>query len=231
MLARGSSSGSFSVGQARHIVKDLFTPNLWVYWTDFLLSLTVGGACFALNRRVLAPWTISSALAFIVCGLCYYRAVLFTHELVHIRDNKKFDTFRLAWNLLVGIPFLMPTFTYYTHLEHHQRKHFSTHNDGEYIALARMSPIHILIYMCQPFVLPLIVVVRFLVLTPLSWLSPRFRELVHRRASTMVMDPTYIRPLPSRQTLRIFRLQEALCFAWCVSVATVLALGWCRSAS
>jgi fatty acid desaturase len=41
----------------------------------------------------------------------------------------------------------------------------------------------------------------------------------------MVMDPTYIRPLPSRKVLRIFRLQEALCFLWTVGVATVIFAG------
>jgi fatty acid desaturase len=217
--------GSFSVGQARHIVKDLFTPKPWVYWTDFLLSMGIGGACFGLHRRVLEPWTLAWALAFVVCGICYFRAVLFTHELVHIRDNKKFNSLRVAWNLMCGIPFLMPTFTYYTHLEHHQRKHFGTHGDGEYIPLARMSPIHIFIYMLQPLWMPLAAVLRFAILSPISWISPRFRQWVHRHMSSMIMDPTYIRPLPSRETLRVFRLQEALCFAWCVGVVAVIGLG------
>ena len=88
------------------------------------------------------------AAAFVVCGLLFYRAVLFTHEMVHMRD-KTFRVFRILWNLLVGIPFLMPTFMYYTHVDHHMRKHFSTDADGEYLALATRSPWHILIYLCQ----------------------------------------------------------------------------------
>src|SRR4029079_2045217 len=62
----------------------------------------------------------------------------------------------------------------------------------------------------------------FLILAPISWVSPRFRDFVHRRASSMVMDPTYIRPLPTRKVLRIFRLQEVLCFLWVASIATLL---------
>jgi fatty acid desaturase len=35
----------------------------------------------------------------------------------------------------------------------------------------------------------------------------------------MVMDPSYIRPLPKKKTLRLIYLQEALCFLWCLAVA------------
>jgi fatty acid desaturase len=35
------------------------------------------------------------------------------------------------------------------------------------------------------------------------------------------MDPSYIRPLPTRQSLRIVRCQEAGCFIWCLSVIFV----------
>jgi fatty acid desaturase len=127
--------------------------------------------------------------------------------------------------VLVGIPFLMPSFMSYTHVEHHMRKNFGTHDDGEYLPLGTQSPIHILIYLCQPFVIPLIAVARFLVLTPICWVSPTAREFVRRRASSMVMDPSYIRPLPTRQAMRVFRLQETLCFLWCVGVATVIVAG------
>ena len=54
--------------------------------------------------------------------------------------EKKFLTFRIAWNLLCGIPFLVPSFTYYPHLDHHRRKMFGTEHDGEYLPLASMSP-------------------------------------------------------------------------------------------
>ncbi|MGD9721960.1 MAG: fatty acid desaturase [Pirellulales bacterium] len=224
MLMKSESPANFSLAQARGIVKDLFTPSLAIYWTDFLLSLVAGSIGFVLLRRVFEPWSLGAAVAFVVAGLCYYRAVLFTHELVHLRDER-FRTFSIVWNLLVGIPFLMPTFTYYTHVEHHMRKNFGTHDDGEYLPLSTQSPIHILIYMCQPLVFPLIAVLRFLVLTPICWFSPTVRDFVRRRVSSMVMDPSYIRPLPTRQTLRIFRLQETLCFLWCAGVATVIAAG------
>ncbi len=224
MVEQSDAAGPFSLAQARNIVKDLFKPNPAIYWADFLFSTLGAMACFGLVRRVLPLFSIQQALAFVLCGLLYYRAVLFTHELVHMRD-KSFRAFRIAWNLLVGIPFLMPTFMYYTHVDHHMRKHFGTKEDGEYLPLGTQSPWHILVYLCQPLVIPVLAVVRFLIFAPLSWISPAFRDFVHRRASSMVMDPTYIRPLPTPKVLRIFRLQEVLCFLWTATIAVLLIAG------
>jgi fatty acid desaturase len=44
--------------------------------------------------------------------------------------------------------------------------------------------------------------------------------LLFYRAS-MVMDPTYIRPLPTKETMRLIYLQEFGCFLWCVGIAVV----------
>jgi len=224
MADRADAPASFSLAQARHIVKDLFTPVPVIYWADFLFSTLTGMVLFTLVRRVLTPFSIQQGVAFIACGLCFYRSVLFTHELTHLRD-KSFVAFRVVWNLLCGIPFLMPSFTYYSHVEHHMRKLYSTDRDGEYLPLATQSPWHILAYLSQPFWMPIVAVVRFMILSPISWVSPRFRDIIHRHASSMIMDPSYIRPLPTRKVLRIFRLQEALCFAWTTSVAVLLIAG------
>ncbi len=215
---------AFSIAQARHIVKELFTPSPLIYWTDFLVSALGGMVCFFLVRRVLPPFSLAQAIAFVACCLLFYRAVLFTHELTHLRGGT-FRGFRIAWNLLCGIPLLMPSFTYYTHVHHHMRKHFGTKHDGEYLPLATKPWWHLLVYLCQPLVIPIIAVVRFLLLAPISWFSPPFRDWLHRHASSMVMDPRYIRPLPSRQALRIFRLQEVLCVLWTAGVAAALVAG------
>jgi hypothetical protein len=79
--------------------------------------------------------------------------------------------------------------------------------------------------MLQPLLVPILAVVRFLVLTPLAWASPALRHWVHQRASSMVMDPAYVRPLPTRQELRIWRLQEACCFVYALAAAVQFALG------
>ena len=76
---------------------------------------------------------------------CLYRAALFIHEIVHLPENR-FIAFRVVWNLLCGIPMLIPSFTYSTHLGHHRRTMYGTNQDGEYLPLAHMQPWWILIF-------------------------------------------------------------------------------------
>ena len=214
---------NFSLAETRHIIKDLFQPKPWIYWTDFLLSITLGSACFLAVAYGTAKWSLVQLALFLASGVLFYRAVLFTHEMVHMRANT-FRLFRIVWNLLCGIPFLIPSFMYYTHVDHHMRSHYGTHQDGEYLPFASLRPIHMLFYIGQAFVLPLLGVFRFLVLTPLCWISPRLRQWAQTRASSMVIDPAYIRPLPTAKALRIFRLQETACFL----LTLLVAVRFCR---
>jgi len=216
--------GEFSLSEARRIVGEYFRPNPWIYWPDFLLSMGIGIFCFTLvqypEMAIANPawhWPVRT-VGFVISSLLYYRAVLFIHELVHIRDGE-FTAFRVVWNLLCGVPFLVPSFLYYTHLDHHRRKHYGTAADGEYLPLASQSTWHILFYFSQVLIIPVLGVLRFGVLTPLTWISPKLRDLIHRRASSMIMNPAYIRPLPTPHVLRIIRLQEVLCFLWIAFIA------------
>ena len=223
MLKGAYCSTNFSIREARDIVKDLFAPNPVIYWTDFLLSIGIGMACFTAERRVEQLSAIQGVLYIIAC-LAYYRAALFIHELVHLRSGT-FRNFRIAWNLLCGIPFLMPSFLYYSHMAHHARKHYGTPDDGEYLPLGTGPTRAILSYLTQPFVIPVLGVMRFLVFTPIAWVSPRFRTFVQQRASSMVMDPGYIRPLPTNKELRVWRLQEAGCFLYAFGAAVLFIRG------
>ena len=135
MLRALELATDFSITKTRAIIKDLFRPSPAIYWADFLGTFVVGSICYALVRRVLPPWSIWQALAFAVAVVLYYRAALFVHELTHLRDGT-FRWFRIVWNLLCGIPFLMPSFMYYSHVDHHTRKHYGTAHDGEYLPLA-----------------------------------------------------------------------------------------------
>jgi fatty acid desaturase len=148
--------------------------------------------------------------------------VNFIHEVVHLPD-RKFWLFKATWNLLCGVPFLAPSFTHDVHLDHHRRRIFATTADGEYLALGRLSRWWIVAYLSQALWGPPLAILRFGLLTPLSWLSPRIRDWVHQRFSSLVMDPRYLRPLPSAAKLRSIRWYEALCFAWIVGVTVI---GW-----
>jgi len=220
---RSRCSGEFSVSRARAVVRDLFQPRPAIYWADFLASIAVAYASFFLVRRV--EWyTLQQAALFSISCLAIYRASTFTHELVHFRRGT-FRVFRVVWNLLCGIPFLMPSFTYYTHLDHHRRKQYGTDRDGEYLPLGRMAPWHILLYLGECLVLPGLVALRFLVVAPLTWVFPGVQRWVAAHASSLVMDHSYLRPPADRHERRIWRLQEACCFLFCAVVAGLLASG------
>ena len=212
----------FSLRQARHIVSDLVKPRPWVYWADFLVSLAIGGACFPLVRRVGSMPL--AAILYVVSVLAFYRAALFIHELAHLRA-KSLRSFAIAWDLLCGIPFLAPSFLYTTHWSHHVRKNYATQADGEYLPLASEPAGNILWYLSQSFIIPVLAVARFLVLTPLAWCSPAVRHWVRRRASSMIIDPTYVRPLPTHVELRGWRLQEAAVFVYLVAMTVLLIVG------
>lgn len=225
------SKTEFSLSEARKIIADLFQPRAWIYWTDFLLSYAVGVFCFQQVRggSLLVPHQgftgeVSQVLYFIASCLLFYRSAMFIHEVVHQRSTGRLKVFRLVWNVLCGIPFLIPSFTYYTHIDHHRRHHFGTEQDGEYIPLANGPRWYILFYLSWSFVIPLVGIFRFFVLTPLAWCIPGFRGWVHKHASSMVMDPTYIRPLPPKQTMRLIYIQESACFAWCLAIACLPSL-------
>src|SRR5262245_48512643 len=190
MAASHSQATSFSLAQARTIVRDLFVADQRIYWFDFLTTIIVGHSCFALTRLVyeshLHPTSLKLVLVLVTFAVqcaTFYRSVMFIHEIVHLPE-KKFTAFRVVWNLLCGIPFLVPSFTYYTHLDHHRRRSFGTSQDGEYLSLASMSPWWIVAYISQCFWVPPLVVIRFGVVTPLAWICPPFARFIHRRASS-----------------------------------------------
>ncbi len=228
MLRQVAPPAAISIAKTRAIVKDLFTPSPAIYWADFLGSMIVGSAAYFFVRRGSWIWPehtyLVGGLCYVVAVVLYYRAALFTHELAHLRD-KTFMAFRIAWNLICGIPFLMPSFLYYSHVDHHMRKHFGTHDDGEYLPLATTGPGKIISYLVQPLVIPVLAIVRFFLLAPIGWISPPVRRWLHQHASSLVMDPSYCRPLPSRKALRVFRLQEVCCFLVCLVTAIGLIRG------
>jgi len=77
-----------------------------------------------------------------------------------------------------------------------------------------MSPWWILAYLSQCLWLAPLVAIRFGVLTPLMWICPPLRRWAYQHMSSLVMDPAYLRPLPTATSLRYIRLQEVACFAF-----------------
>lgn len=221
-------TGPFSLAKTRRIVEDLFEPRPLVYWTDFTLSIFAGHLLFLSAAWMSAWWSGPAWLGLVIrltsltiCVLLYYRCAMFIHELAHFGAHQM-RAFRFCWSWWCGATFLMPPFVYDNHIDHHRSHDFATDRDGEYLPLACRPRYQIILLLLQSFVIPLLACIRFGVLTPLTWLSPSVRRLVHQRASSMVIDPTYVRPLPSARRLFWIRVQEFVCFAWCVYLVVIL---------
>ena len=83
----------FPLREAHHLVRDLMTPNPWIYWSDFLFHVTLGWAAFftALFSPFFSLWQLGG---FVVAVLALYRSAIFVHELAHLRKGT-FRNFRL----------------------------------------------------------------------------------------------------------------------------------------
>jgi hypothetical protein len=84
-------TSKFSIKQAKELIGDLHQPISWIYWTDFLCSILVGHVLFQCNVNA-SRW-LSGSQPFVFCVqasitvltvLLFLRAVMFTHELVHL---------------------------------------------------------------------------------------------------------------------------------------------------
>ncbi|MBW3600267.1 MAG: fatty acid desaturase, partial [Planctomycetes bacterium] len=100
-----TSPDTFSIPQARRLLNDLFQHRLGVYWTDFLVSLTIGYACAGvyLSAPLGSPQQV---VCFLVAGFALFRVGSFIHEIVHF-GRGQMTAFHAAWDILAGVPMLM----------------------------------------------------------------------------------------------------------------------------
>ena len=183
--------------EARDIIKDLFAHDARIYWADFLISLGVAYGAVAVFLWTRA-FSAANVAAFIVAAFALFRGGVFIHEIVHLPAGR-LRVFRAAWNILFAIPTLTPSFTYQSHVDHHNPRRFGTAKDGEYLPLGTPPARRIVLYLLQVPLLPLLAILRFLVLTPVSFLHPRVRQWVLERASSYVINPGYRRPPGARE--------------------------------
>jgi len=193
--------------------KPLFRPRPVIYWSDMLASALVGWSAFALFLAS-DPMSIVGVLSLALAVGGLYRAVLFIHEIAHLKHGSIYG-FETAWNLLVGIPLFVPSLMYAgTHADHHRRSQFGTEEDPEYESIAMWDPVRICVSFVTMTAVPAILVLRWAVLAPLSYLHPKLRKFVVGHASTLVINPTYRRRALHGTEPRDWAIQEGLAAAW-----------------
>lgn len=216
LAQENSQKQEFPIAKARELVKDLYKPNPLIYWSDFLASAGIGWGAFVAVLKVPA-FSLGQGLYFLVSVLALYRAVLFIHEIAHFRKGS-FPVFRNVWNFVCGFPLMVPTFLYQSvHFDHHKQNYYGTVKDGEYFPFALKGRGIILLHVGFSFLIPLIFLFRFVVLTPLSYLNSRLRTFIIRKISSLNIDLNYQRSESSLAGNEGWEIQEFLACVFGVS--------------
>lgn len=194
------------------LTRDLHEPKKHIFWSDFILSSFFG--YFALFLSVYSSnYYIESAM---VCVAIFslYRAVSFIHEITHIKAGQ-LKGFRLAYNVLIGIPLLLPSFLYEgVHSLHHMKTRYGTQDDPEYLPFARLQPWVLLSSIFLSLLAPLGLIFRFGVLTPLSYIIPSLRRVVIARFSSLTINPQFRRQLLPKEMPMEWKLIESASSLW-----------------
>ena len=209
---------------------DFFQVNAWRYWLDFILSTTLAYA--SATVFLLAPlFSLPQLVAFPFAVFWLYRCGSLIHEVAHL-PGREMRSFKVAWNLVVGVITLAPS-TFFTahHRDHHSGKMYGTPEDPEYV-INVFRPGSILsgvFYAVHVLLFPLFVFLRFF-LAPLTFVHPRIRDFTLRRLSSFTLNWKYEKNI-SRLDRRTFAAVELLCWLRATAIPLGVVLGvsaWTR---
>lgn len=208
---------------AAKLTRDLNLPNSSIYWADMLGSALLGYAAL-FGAMLLRPNSLALASA-IIAILALYRAGSFIHELTHIKKGAV-RGFRFTWNLIVGVPLLVPSFMYEgVHNQHHAKRYYGTIDDPEYLPLALMHPWTLPLFLIAAALAPFGMLIRFGILAPLSLFSPKLRAAVIGRYSGLQINPKFVRSQPQGEFARDWALQEIGASVWAIALIAMVASG------
>jgi len=207
---------------AANLTRDLNVPRSSIYWADMLGSALLGYAGL-FTAMLVSGWV--AIAAGLIAVLSLYRAGSFIHELTHIKKGSV-KGFRFTWNLVVGVPLLVPSFMYEgVHNQHHAKRYYGTVDDPEYLPLALMHPWTLPVFLIAAALAPIGMLIRFAILAPLSLLFPKLRALVVGRYSGLQINPKFVRPKPEGAFARDWAWQEAACSVWAIALLAMVATG------
>jgi fatty acid desaturase len=207
----------------RPLVRDLHKVNRAIFWGDFLLSAMAGWTAFA--AAVLFPFlSWGMILAIAVSVFCLYRGLCFIHEISH-QNRRTLPGFEGVYNALVGFPFLMPSFVYVgVHQSHHKLTTYGTEQDPEYLPFAK-SWLMTTVFALEGFLIPVALIVRFVVLTPIGLVAPRFQRWLVVHASSLTMNVKYRRDATGELLTKVRRDSAVIFAMWMTFVALALTSG------
>jgi fatty acid desaturase len=196
-----------------------YAPNPWIYYGDLLGSATLGWSSFVAAYVLQTSWWLSVPLT-VLASLAMLRAVYFVHEIAHLGPGKV-PLFEWVWSVVAGVPTLMPSLMVSAHKYHHRQSTYGTARDPEYAPIARWSFFKRVFNVLVLAMVPPLLVVRWGVIAPLSWLIPPLRRVAIERLSTLQVSDNYKREMPEGREAVRYTLGEISCalFVFCVTYA------------
>jgi fatty acid desaturase len=156
-----------------------------------------------------------------------YRGLCFIHELTHIRATL-LPGFGTAWNIVFGVPLLLPSFVYVgVHQDHHKLSTYGTTQDPEYMPFAK-SNLMVIFFVAHSVLIPAFLLLRFLVLAPAGLLIPSMHRWLVAHASALSMNLAYRREI-NYAALRSMKIWETVTFGvWALFIAALWrgAISW-----
>jgi len=219
-----ASFSKSDIQSAYRLIKEFETPRPVIYWID--VSITTGLFWGSLLLCFLHDKIEFKLLFGLASSLLLYRAMLFVHEIVHLKKNAVPGLWTF-WNCTLGIPLLMPSYIFESHHDHHARERYATDQDPEYDFYTTSHIGILLLYLVSGLYMPIVLLMRQLVLVPLSYLVPAIRKFLDEQGSSATIHPRYRRTKPiNKEKLREWRGCEALsCLVSFICIGAIL-LGW-----
>ncbi len=204
-------------------LKPFFNIKPVIFYLDLSVTGFVAWLSF-FSLQIESIPLIAKLLLVVISYSAFYRGLMFIHEVVHF--NKKIKGYRLLYNLFFGFPCRIPFFVHDPHRYHHLPNTFGTAQDPEYAYLKGSGTKTLL----KPFLIgllsPLLLILRFGILPIISWAFPKkWRLAIFQRASTIVVNPKYIRLLPEEEESKQSRMEENLCALFFVGQVALVATG------
>ena len=205
---------------AAKVTRDLNAAKPAIYWADFLLSVAIGYGSLA--GAIISQSVAFSLIFGLTAVLALYRAGSFIHELTHIRRNA-LPGFHFVWNVLFGIPMLIPSFMYEgIHSIHHRTKKYGTVEDPEYLPLALMKPWSVPLFVIVAALAPVALLFRYAILSPLSAVIPPLRKIVVERYSGLIINPDFRRKAPEGDLKRRWLTSEIGASIWAIALLVMV---------
>lgn len=197
--------------QAARLLCDLHQPNPRIYWADLILTTFTGWTFLLVALNTSLAWQTGLAIA--LSSLAFYRGLCFIHEIAHIR-KLLLPGFETTWNLVLGVPLLMPSIVYVgVHQNHHMVSTYGTQDDPEYMPFAG-NRLMVLAFLLQSVLLPALMLLRFLVLAPVGLAVPVFHLWLAQKATALSMNVKYRRQVSAAILARIGRWEMVILVFW-----------------